>query len=102
MRSMWAWAGFQFCQAGAFLSIYVCKFFANVAKGESQAATQNHYLGVLRIRDQKFTTIQGAAFNSNGIGSKVWAGSLLSIRFGCAGRVPERRLNAFRTLYFPM
>ena len=57
MRSMWAWAGFQFCQASSFLSIYVCKFFANVATGESQAATQNHYLGELGIRDQKFTTI---------------------------------------------
>ena len=80
----------------------VCKFFAKFAKGESQVATQNHYSGLFRIRDQKFTTIQGAAFNSNGIRPKVWAGSLLSIQFGCAGRVPATRLNAFRTLHFPM
>ena len=38
----------------------------------------------------------------NGIRPKVCAGSLLSIQLGRAGRVPATRLNAFRTLHFPM
>ena len=79
----------------------VCKFFAKFAKGESQVATQNHYSGLFRIRDQKFTTIQGAAFNSNGIGSKVWAGSLLSIQFEAKGILAQRVFTLRALSTFP-